>query len=136
MLLQTNSYIVPKDKRTEHARLLRKFRQALLRLGCEYFEVYEQVGANWNTAESGGRFVQLMRFRDHHHQRAVQEAEHQDPAAQSIIKEFCDLVNMPYQLQQGLFATSFYTGVTGPSYDEIPPETEPTPPPAESDKSP
>jgi len=134
MLLQTNSYIVPKDKRTEHARLIRKFRQALLRLGCEYFEVYEQVGNDWNAADTGGRFVQLMRFRDHRHQVAVQEAEHQDPAAQSLIKEFCALINMPYQLQQGLFATSFYSSVAGPSYDEMPPETDPAPAEAEETK--
>ena len=33
MLLQTNSYIVPKDKRAEHARLLRRFRAALAKNG-------------------------------------------------------------------------------------------------------
>ena len=33
MLLQTNSYIVPKDKRSEHSRLIRRFRQTLGRLG-------------------------------------------------------------------------------------------------------
>src|SRR5579884_109887 len=61
MLLQTNSYVVPKDRRPEHARLLRRFRQTLARLGCEHFEVYEQVGANWSSAEPTGRYVQLMR---------------------------------------------------------------------------
>ena len=34
MLLQTNSYVVPKDKRLEHAKLMRRFRQTLVRLGC------------------------------------------------------------------------------------------------------
>src|SRR5690348_10596617 len=29
MLLQTNSYVVPKEKRSEHARLLRRFKQVL-----------------------------------------------------------------------------------------------------------
>ena len=67
MLLQTNSYIVPKEKRVEHARLLRRFRQALARVGCDHFEVYEQVGSNW-TGETTGRFVQIMRFRDKQHQ--------------------------------------------------------------------
>ena len=79
MLLQTNSYIVPRDKRMEHARLLRRFRQTLMRLGCDHFEVYEQVGANWNTGETTGRFVQIMRFRDRKHQLAVQGAERTDP---------------------------------------------------------
>jgi hypothetical protein len=109
MLLQTNSYIVPRDKRAEHARLLRRFRQTLLRLGCDHFEVYEQVGPNWSSADSSGRFVQIMRFRDRKHQTAVQGAERSDPAAQSLLKEFCDLINLPYQQQQGLFAVGYYT---------------------------
>ena len=58
MLLQTNSYIVPKDKRAEHARLLRRFRASLAKLGCDSFEVYEQVGSNWTTGEPTGRYVQ------------------------------------------------------------------------------
>jgi hypothetical protein len=108
MLLQTNSYIVPKDKRAEHARLLRRFRQVLTKLGCDNFEVYEQVGANWGTGESTGRVVQIMRFRDRKHQLAVQSAERNDPAAQALIAEFCELINFPYQQQRGLFAVGFY----------------------------
>lgn len=108
MLLQTNSYVVPKDKRSEHTRLLRKFRQTLLRLGCDSFEVFEQVGANWATGESTGRFVQIMRFRDRAQQLEVQEAEKRDPIAQQLIQEFCALINFPYQQQQGLFAVGFY----------------------------
>jgi hypothetical protein len=108
MLLQTNSYIVPKEKRSEHARLLRRFRQTLLRLGCDHFEVYEQVGANWSGAEATGRFVQIMRFRDRKHQQQIQAAERQDPVAQQLIAEFCALINFPYQQQQGLFAVGFY----------------------------
>jgi hypothetical protein len=108
MLLQTNSYIVPKDKRSEHTRLLRKFRTTLARLGADHFEVYEQVGANF-TGETTGRFVQIMRFRDRQHQLEVQAAERQDPDAQRLIQEFCALINFPYQQQQGLFAVGFYT---------------------------
>ena len=111
MLLQTNSYIVPKEKRAEHARLLRRFRQVLARLGCDNFEVYEQVGANWNTAEISGRVVQIMRFRDRRHQLAVQAAERNDPVAQAVIAEFCQLINFPYQQQQGLFAVGFYNNL-------------------------
>jgi hypothetical protein len=109
MLLQTNSYVVPKDRRSEHARLLRKFRQTLTRLGCESFEVYEQVGPNWAPGEATGRFVQIMRFRDRAQQLEVQEAEKRDPQAQQLIQEFCALINFPYQQQQGLFAVGFYT---------------------------
>jgi hypothetical protein len=123
MLLQTNSYIVPRDKRVEHARLLRRFRQTLLRLGCDHFEVYEQVGANWNTGETTGRFVQIMRFRDRKHQLSVQAAERGDPIAQQVVQEFCELINFPYQQQQGLFAVGFYT-----SFLRMPPQrtTSPT----------
>ena len=110
MLLQTNSYIVPKEKRAEHARLLRRFRQTLLRLGCDHFEVYEQVGNNWSSEQAGGRFVQLMRFRDRRQQMAVQAAERNDPSAQALIAEFCELINFPYQQEHGLFAVGFYTG--------------------------
>src|SRR5689334_6866595 len=108
MLLQTNSYIVPKDKRAEHARLVRRFRQTLSRLGCDHFEAYEQVGANWGSGETTGRYVQIMRFRDRKHQLAVQAAERNDPTAQALIAEFCELINFPYQQQRGLFAVGFY----------------------------
>jgi len=111
MLLQTNSYIVPKEKRAEHQRLVRRFRQTLARLGCDHFEVYEQVGANWGSGETTGRFVHIMRFRDRKHQLAVQAAERSDAAVQALINEFCELINFPYQQQQGLFAVGFYHSV-------------------------
>jgi hypothetical protein len=111
MLLQTNSYVVPKDRRNEHARLVRRFRQTLARLGCEHFEVYEQVSQNWGGQDSGGRFVQIMRFRDRRHQLDVQAGERSDPAAQALIQEFCELINFPFQQQQGLFAVGFYSSV-------------------------
>src|SRR5687768_2152233 len=111
MLLQTNSYVVPKEKRAEHARLVRKFRQTLGRLGCDQFDVFEQVGPNWSGGETTGRFVQMMRFRDRKHQVAVQTAEKQDPAAQALIQEFVDLINFGHQQQQGLFAVGYYQSV-------------------------
>jgi hypothetical protein len=111
MLLQTNSYIVPKEKRSEHARLMRRFKQVLGKLGCDMFEIYEQVGANWNGGDTSGRYVQIMRFRDRKHQVAVQNAERSDPAAQALIAEFCELVNFQYQQQQGFFAVGFYNSV-------------------------
>src|SRR4051812_16459904 len=111
MLLQTNSYIVPKEKRSDHSRLMRRFRATLTRLGCDTFEVYEQVGANWTNGETTGRYVQLMKFRDRKHQVAVQNAERTDPTAQALIAEFCELINFPYQQQQGLFAVGYYGSV-------------------------
>ena len=120
MLLQTNSYVVAKEKRSEHARLLARFRQTLARLGCDHFETYEQVGANWTAGETTGRFVQIMRFRDRKQQQQVQEAERTDPAAQALIKEFCDLINFPYQQQQGLFAVGFYSSVLAVAPTRVP----------------
>src|ERR1700733_13123913 len=111
MLLQTNSYIVPKEKKAEQTRVIRRFPQTLMRLGCDHFEVYEQVGSNWSNSESTGRYVQILRFVDRKHQLAVQAAERSDPTAQAVISEFCDLINFPYQQQQGLFAVGFYTSV-------------------------
>ena len=73
-----------------------------------HFEAYEQVGANWSPSDTTGRFVQLMRFRDRKQQLAVQAAERNDATAQALIKEFCELINFPYQQQQGLFAVGFY----------------------------
>src|SRR4051794_34659290 len=99
MLLQTNSYVVPKEKRSEHARLLRRFKQVLHKLGCDNFEVYEQVGTNWTSDQSSGRFVQIMRFRDRKQQISLQAAERDDPMAQAVIAEFCELINFPYQQQ-------------------------------------
>jgi hypothetical protein len=115
MLLQTNSYIVPAEKRVEHQRLLKRFRHVMIKLGCDSFDTFEQVGPNWAGNETTGRFVQIMRFRDHQHQRAVQAGERSDPTAQALIAEFCDLINLPYQQQQGLFAIGFYRSVAGTS---------------------
>jgi len=117
MLLQTNSYIVPPEKKAEHARLMRRFRQALHRVGCDNFEVYEQVGQNWGGASNTGRFVQIMRFRDLKHQQAVQNAERTDPDAQALIAEFCALIDYPMQQAQRQFVVGFYNSAfpVGPS---------------------
>jgi hypothetical protein len=130
MLLQTNSYIVPKEKRAEHARLLARFRQTLARLGCDHFEAYEQVGSNWSGGETTGRFVQIMRFRDRKQQQQMQAAERTDPQAQALIKEFCELINFPYQQQQGLFAVGFYHSALA-----VAPAHVPTPMPEERTES-
>jgi hypothetical protein len=127
MLLQTNSYIVPKERRAEHARLMKRFRQILHRIGCDDFEVYEQVGNNWSSGSATGRFVQIMRFRDRKHQLAVQNLERTDPTAQELIAEFCELVNYPYQQQNGLFAVGFYNSVlpVAPVRSSAPPAEQP-----------
>lgn len=109
MLLQTNSYIVPRAKRAAHAKLLTQFRQTLARLGCDLFEIYEQASPEWSTEADGeSRFVQIIRFRDRQHQLAIQAAEREDPVAQRMIGEFCELINFPYQQEHGLFAVGFY----------------------------
>lgn len=120
MLLQTNSYIVPPEKKAAHNNLMKRFRQVLNRIGCDHFEVYEQVGANWSGADSGGRFVQLLKFRDKKHCLSVQSAERQDPAAQSLVREFCELINLPYQTEQGLFAHGYYQSITDPLRPRVP----------------
>lgn len=124
MLLQTNSYVVPKQHRAEHARLLGRFRQALARVGCDQFEVYQQADANWDPNESEGRFVQILRFRDREHQQDVRAAERMDLEAQSLIEEFCRIINFPYQQEHGLFAVGFYTELTDEPV-EFPVQSEP-----------
>ena len=115
MLLQTNSYVVPKEKQAEHTRLMRRFRQTMARLGCDAFDVFEQVGPVWSPLKTGGRFIQMIRFRDRKHHQQVQAAERGDAAAQQLIKDFCNLIDFPYQQEQGLFASGFYTGVLTPT---------------------
>src|ERR1700692_1184860 len=111
MLLQTNSYVVPKEKRAAHASLLLRFRETLARLGCDIFEIYEQVGTNWDASQTSGRYVQIMRFRDREHQLAVQAAENNDADAQLLTAEFCGLINFPSQQEHGFFAVGFYVNI-------------------------
>lgn len=128
MLLQTNSYIVPGEKRAAHAKLLTQFRQTLARLGCDLFEMYEQADANWESAAEGDvRIVQIMRFRDRQHQLAVQAAERNDPSAQRMIGDFCELINFPYQQEHGLFAVGFYAEMQAETSPERTPVAEPAP---------
>ena len=129
MLLQTNSYIVPKEKRAEHARLMARFRRCFDRLGS-HFEVYEQTGNDF-TGSGGGRFVQLMRFHDRRHQHEVSVREKEDAVAQQLIADFCQLVNLPYQQQQGLFAAGYYTSLVADK-----PASTPTPTPAAQSTAP
>lgn len=130
MLLQTNSYIVPREKRAEHSRLMARFRQCFRRLG-NTFEVYEQTGPNF-TGDGGGRFVQMMRFRDRRHQQEIQALEKEDKVAQQLIEEFCRLVNLPYQQKQGLFASGFYASVLHERHKPQPDAAPETPTPADT----
>lgn len=118
MLLQTNSYLVPPEKRDDHAGLMKRFAQTLHRLGCERFEIVEQMGPEWTPGEVG-RCVQLMQFRDRQHRQQVQQAEQSDPDAQAVIAEFVALLDIPYQQDQGYFATGYY--------ESILPDVTPTP---------
>jgi hypothetical protein len=121
MLLLTYSYVVPKEKRTEHARLLHRMRQVMARMGCDSFEAYEQVGKQWVGGEATGRVVQILKFRDRQHFADVQAAEKTDPNAQKLIAEFCELINLPYQQQTGMFADGFYNSLVEATPARIPP---------------
>lgn len=121
MLLQTNSYVVPKDKRQEHERLVRRIRQTLLRIGCDQFEVYEQVSANWAPIKGGARFIQIMRFRDRQHHHEIQQAEKNDPAIQELINEFMQLIDLPAQQAEGDFAMGHYSRISAPPPQELAP---------------
>jgi hypothetical protein len=113
MLVQTNSYIVPRDRRIEHDRLMRRMTQVLARLGCPSFEVYEQMTPGWGPTRGDVRCVQVLRFRDRQHHQAVQEAERADPAAQELVREFCALVGLEAQQAQGLFLTEYLASQDG-----------------------
>jgi hypothetical protein len=128
MLLQTNSYLVPPDRRAEHARLVHRFRQVMRRLGCLSFEVYEQTGPDWAPMRDASRFVQIMRFRDRRHQLLVQAAERADPAARALIDEFCAVVDLASQQERGSYTASYYRAM-GPVGDDGPPGA-PSDPPA------
>ena len=124
MLLQTNSYVVPKDKRNEHALLVRRFRQSLAKLGCGHFEVYEQVSQNWSGQDSGGRYVQIIcASATAGISSKCRRPSASDPVAQALIQEFCELINFPFQQQQGLFAVGFYNSVL-PAISLREPETQ------------
>jgi hypothetical protein len=105
---------------------MKKLRQKMAELGCEDFEVYEQVGANWSPGQSTGRFVQTLRFHNRRHFLAVQEAERNDPVAQELVREFVAMVDLPSQQQQGLYASSCYSQVL-PAADRLNDRNEPTP---------
>lgn len=115
MLLQTNAYVVPKDKQDQHARLVRKLKEAMRRIGGN-IEVYEQVGPNFSLREEAtGRFVQVMRFKDKRQLQQVQQAERADPTCQRLISELCDLIDLPRQMEVGTFIAGQYAGVAGES---------------------
>jgi hypothetical protein len=109
MHFQINSYLVPRDKREEHSRLMRRFRQELARLGCDQFEVIEEAESNWAPVKGDGRVMQIMTFRDRAHHQAVQEAERTDAPSQELIREFCELIDVAVQKEKGLLTVSYYT---------------------------
>lgn len=109
MLVQTNTYIVPASRRPLHARLMRRFRESLVRLGFDQFEVLEQADTNWAAAVGDVRCVQIMRFKDKQQHESLQTAERTDKVAQSLIKELSELVDLPGQTARGQFAVSYYT---------------------------
>lgn len=110
MLLQTNSYLVPREHRTEHARLVKQFKAVMTRLGCESFNVYEQV-RSFSGLEGTGRFVQVIAFRDAAHQKAHRDKEQADPTAQDLIRQFVELLDFEGQLRRGEATVTCYAGL-------------------------
>jgi hypothetical protein len=74
-----------------------------------------------------------MRFRDRKHQLAVQAAEREDPVAQALVAEFCELINFPYQQENNLFAVGYYTALMGPAQSRMGVGEEPETAPAAAD---
>lgn len=112
MLLQTNAYSVPTDKRDSHARLTARLQEAMRKIGAT-LEVYEQVGPGFSPAEeSTGRYVQVMRFRDRRHLANVQAAERNDVLVQTLLAEFVQLIGLPEQANRGTYLPGYYSAVT------------------------
>jgi hypothetical protein len=57
------------------------------------------------------RYIQIIRFRDRKQHQVLQEAERNDPQAQQLIREFCDLIGFNEQQQQGQFSVGYYGSV-------------------------
>jgi hypothetical protein len=128
MLLQTHAYTVPRDRREQHARLMKRLQDAMRRLGG-HFEVYEQVGPGFDLSpDPTGRFVQVMRFKDRRHLAQVQQAERNDAVCQALLIEFCQLVDYSGQLQGGSFVPGYYAGVSVPESTQTPPGVAEAPP--------
>ncbi len=119
MLLMTNSYLVPPDRRVEHDRLMRRFRREMKRLGLDSLEVCEQAGPGFERieGEGGTRVVQILRFRDRQHFLQVQRAERDDAGVQQLVAAFCALINLPAQQQKGQYSTGWFRGLidSGPA---------------------
>lgn len=112
MLLQTNAYSLPRDKKDQHARLVKRFEDCFRRLGAS-FEVYQQVDAGFKDQadQNSLRFVQLMKFKDEKHLASVRAAEVSDAACTQLIKDFCELIDYSGQVQSGLFLPGYYASV-------------------------
>ena len=103
MLLQTNSYIVPADRRADHARLIRKFRQALSRIGCDQFEVYEQVGPNWSPGAMREICPESCAFATASINKPCRRLKETIQDRSKSSPNFATLINFPYQQQARLF---------------------------------
>ena len=101
--------------------------------------MYEQVGANWGGATPPAASCRSCVSAIAAISSAVQNAERNDPAAQQLIAEFCELINYPYQQQQQQFVVGFYASalpiapLRGPHVDESAPAEGEEPAPAEGE---
>ncbi len=113
MLLQTNSYLVPRDRLRAHDLLMSRFRQCFERMGLPSsdFDVFRQAGEGFTSDRTtpGVRCVQMMRFRDRDHFNTVRQTEEGDAEAKRLVDELCRLVDLPAQQRTGHFGGAFYT---------------------------
>ena len=113
MLLQTNSYLVPRDRLAAHDELMARFRRCFERLGVRagQFEVYRQTSDDFAEDRSipAVRCVQMMRFATTDEHEQVRNREFDDPEAQSLIIELSRLVDLPAQQRSGHFGGGFYS---------------------------
>jgi hypothetical protein len=141
MLLQTNSYLVPRDRIRAHDDLMRRFRSCFSRLGLEtqQFEVLRETGPEFSTPRTSAvRHVQVVRFRDKDQYDLIHDAEAADPEAQELVAEFARLVELEAQQRRGHFVGTYYVQSdlsakpqpTLPAHEPTPPAHEPADSPA------
>ncbi len=115
MLLQTNSYLVPRDRMAAHDELMRRFAACFARLGVAEgaFELFRQTSAEYrpDTAAAAQRVTQILRFDDRKQQEAVHEAEAHDAEAAALVGELRKLVDLDEQAARGHFTSSYYASV-------------------------
>ncbi|MEM7808642.1 MAG: hypothetical protein AAF561_11060 [Planctomycetota bacterium] len=112
MLLQTNSYLVPRHRLREHDDLMRQFVACFRRLGVAdgAFEVFQSLDHEYRQHDNQPhqRITQILRFRDHDQQQAVHRAEASDPEAAELVEKLRRLVDLDEQAARKQFTSNYY----------------------------